>query len=84
VKAAGRKGIIFAAFIDDAKVPMGGRLIIWNHPVQFPHLKRSWVAFIIQADSKLEGLVVSCFHDQSRNGSFSFNSLLPMPCASFQ
>jgi hypothetical protein len=32
----------------------------------------------------LQGLVVGVFHDQSRNGSFSFNSFLPMPCASYR
>lgn len=61
MRAAGRQGILFAAFIGDAEARRGGRLSIRNYPVLFPHLKRHWVACIIQADSKFEGLVVRFF-----------------------
>jgi len=84
MKAVSRKGIVFAALIDDTQVPMGGRLLIGNDTIHFPDLKGSRVTFIIQANGKWERLVMGFFHDQSRNGSFSLNSLLPMPCASYQ
>jgi hypothetical protein len=49
VKAASFKGIVFPALVDDATVPMGRRLVIGDYTIQFPYLKRRWVALIIEA-----------------------------------
>jgi hypothetical protein len=53
VKAVGCKGVIFAAFIDDADVSMGCRLLVSDHAVQLANLQGSWVSLVAKADRKL-------------------------------
>src|SRR5437660_1046050 len=47
VKAAGYKGVIFAAFIDHAEIAVSSSLIVRDHTIQFPHLERGWITFIV-------------------------------------
>jgi hypothetical protein len=68
VKAAGGKGIVFPAFIDDANVAMGQRLSIGDHSIEFSDLKGSWIAFIFKTKSKLPGPFCSSFRGSSRKG----------------
>jgi len=53
MKAVGGKRVVFTALIDNADVPMGCSFLIGHYAVQFPYLQRSWVSFIIEAQSKL-------------------------------
>jgi hypothetical protein len=49
VKAAGSKGIILSAFINDAQIAMRRRVSIRDDTIHLPHLKGSGIPFIIKA-----------------------------------
>ena len=58
MKTIGRKSVIFPAFIHNANISMRCSLIIRNQPIQFSHLQRGRISFIIEAYSKFYSLIL--------------------------
>src|ERR1700742_5008989 len=84
MKAARGKGVILAALVNDTDVAVNGGVLVGDDAVKLPDFERSLVAFVVEAHDESRPAVFMLSHRRSRKGSFNLNSLLPIPCASYQ
>src|SRR5829696_8123875 len=84
VETRGGEGVVFAALVNHSDVAVRRGLFVGNHPVKLTDFERGFVALVVEAHDEARPVVTLLPHRSSRKGSFSLNSLLPRPCASYQ